>query len=210
MKKRIFVDTNGIFSVEAGKRFECHWPITLRGEHYKQGAGAAMFGGALSVVDADELAPVLYARSGHVGVLDATALDGLTIDMTPAESQTSSLLVDFSAATNNAALKAYGIKNTAAVPFAAGVEIPVDFSGCTAEVLSALRGSAEYVDVGYLTVKTEAADQVEPLLVRPSARTLSAQGQHCRYVRNDGIDGGLTTFAVRISSTPPGLMLIIH
>ena len=205
----IFVDTNGIFSVEAGKRFECHWPITLRGELYKLGTGAAMFGGALSVVDADELAPVLYARSGHVGVLDAAALDGLTIDMTPAESQTSSLLVDLSAATNNAALKTYGIKNTAALPFAAGVEIPVTFSGCTAEVLSALRGSAEYVDVGYLTVKADAANAVEKMLVRPSARTLSAQGQHCRYVRNDGIDGGLTTFAVRIDAKL-GTMLIVR
>lgn len=205
----IFVDTNGIFSVEAGKRFECHWPITLRGELYKLGTGAAMFGGALSVVDADELAPVLYARSGHVGVLDAAALDGLTIDMTPAESQTSSLLVDFSAATNNAALKTYGIKNTAAVPFAAGVEIPVDFSGCTAEVLSELRGSAEYVDVGYLTVKTEVADQVETLLARPSARALGVSGLHCRYVRNDNVDGDLTIFAVRIDAKP-GTMLIVR
>lgn len=205
----IFIDTNGIFSVEAEKRFECHWPISLCGNLYKAGAGTAMFGGELSFIDAENLSPTLFVRSGSVGVLDAAALDGLTIDMTPAKSQTCSLLVDFSAATNNAALKAYGIKNTAALPFAAGVEIPVAFSGCTAEVLSALRGTAEPVDVGYLTVRAEVADQVEALLVLPAARTLSVPGQHCRYVRNDNVDGDFTTFAVRIEDTP-GIMLIVR
>ena len=157
---------------EAGDSLTLLQPVTVNGCVYKQGAGTLALGGELKFLDAgnalvdtpsdDAAKRTLYVQGGVLKPLAADAFNGLDLvfsnSVNVAGVDMADVAIELDMDTEDAGLKAYGLRNTKSSSplalFLAGgaAKVPV-------RLLSGRTSADEAFSVGVMTVRSEIAGE---------------------------------------------------
>ena len=176
LNRGIFVDWGAQINVSNTCALVSHWPITLDGTLYKEGAGTLALGGVMKFLDgegaltdtppADDANRTVNVEAGVLKPLSAGCVDGAKLVFSAGTE------LRFDLAAQDADLRAQGLRNVkASAPFAFPAEkIQVGFENVTEETLAAIEASG---GLGLVTVSDTAglAESVLNALSIPRLKT---------------------------------------
>ena len=147
-------------------------PVTVNGRVYKQGAGTLAMGGELKFIDAenartdtppdDAAKRTLYVQGGVLKPLAADALNGLDIvfsnSVNVAGVNMADVAIELDLDTEDALLKAYGLRNTKS-PSPLALSLAGGATKVPVRLLSDRTSADGAFSVGVMTVKSEIANE---------------------------------------------------